>query len=180
MDALDVSNSKGSFDSQGSGYLKERRAKQLEQERILRSRMKRIGSPDTSGGGLSLEESSSSIDGSVETSLISLTLSRNSGKNKNLNGVKWENVPVEFAFGLLTSKEEAPRKGYYHGKRSTRRSDESISTKSSSKLLESSSILRQIMKKVGELSKMAVLNRTGNVIIKAKSPYIESVLRDSK
>ena len=179
---MEISNAKSaeSSTSEASFALRDRRTRQLEKERLLRSRMKRIGSPD-SASGLSLTSSGGSFDGSVETSLISLNQSRSSGKEREMKkSMKWDKVPVEFAFGLLTSKDDAPRKGVYHGKRSTRRSDDSVSTKSSSRLLDSSPMLKHVITKAGEVSKAAVQNRSGNVIIKARSPYVESVVRDSK
>ena len=165
---MEISNAKSSESSTSdtSFTLRERRKRQLEQERLLRSRMNRIGSPDSAGGFSNT--SSGSFEGSVETSLISLNQSRSSLKESEIKkSMKWEKVPVEFAFGLLTSKNDAPRKGMYHGKRSTRPSDDTVSTKSSkssSKLLDNSPILKFIMTKAGELSKAAIQNRSVPVI----------------
>ncbi len=173
------SDSSVSFESSsGSRSLRERRARQIEQERKIRSRMSRIGTPDSTAG-VSLA-SSGSHDGSVESSLISLNMNRSSKEKDFKKEIRWEKVLVEFTFGLLTTRSEAPRRGHYHSKRSSRRSDDSISTKSSSKLLDRTPILKHIMAKAGELSKAAVKNRSGNVIIKAKTPHVESVIRDGE
>eukprot|EP00551_Chaetoceros_affinis_P003724 CAMPEP_0203652470 /NCGR_PEP_ID=MMETSP0088-20131115/30137_1 /ASSEMBLY_ACC=CAM_ASM_001087 /TAXON_ID=426623 /ORGANISM="Chaetoceros affinis, Strain CCMP159" /LENGTH=298 /DNA_ID=CAMNT_0050512019 /DNA_START=98 /DNA_END=994 /DNA_ORIENTATION=- len=218
--------------SDSSSFLQERRAKQLQKERALRSRISRIASPDsvtqnttTTASSLSTSNSkrgfsssssryndnshhsrhsnrqlsspdsfsaqstmspgSAGDDGSIESSLLSLSLSRSSGKTKDKENLRWEKMEVEFAFGLLTSIKDAPRKGSYGKKRSSssRRILESTASNgklsSSSRLLDRSPILRQIMQKTKELSKAAVKHRSGNILIKAKSPYIISVVRDS-
>jgi hypothetical protein len=169
-----------------SPILRERRAKHLEQEKQLRVRMnrieKRMMSPDSSAG-MSTHSSSQSFDGSVESSLLSLNLSRSSGSKKDLMHLKWEKILVEFSFGLLTSAKDAPPKGSYHkiSRRNPPPSDSStISTLSSTYLLDRSSILRNIIKKVNEVSKASVQHRSGNVIIKSRTPYVVNVARDSK
>jgi hypothetical protein len=167
-----------------SPILRERRAKHLEQEKQLRVRMnrieKRMMSPDSSAG-MSTHSSSQSFDGSVESSLLSLNLSRSSGSKKDLMHLKWEKILVEFSFGLLTSAKDAPPKGSYHkiSRRNPPPSDSStISTLSSTYLLDRSSILRNIIKKVNEVSKASVQHRSGNVIIKSRTPYVVNVARD--
>lgn len=176
---MDINPAKSSDSAASDGstaILRERRARQIEQERNIRNRMKRISSPDH----VSTISSSGSFDGSVESSLLSLNLSRSStGKPKNL---KWEKINVEFAFGLITAWQDAPTKGQYR-KRSSRRnlavdSSASTSTSTSSYLLDNSPILKQIIRKTGEVCKASVKNRSGNVIIKAKTPHVSSVSLD--
>ncbi len=208
MASTDYALEKSSGDSvasDSSSLLRERRAKQLRQERSIRSRMNRISSPVsvTSRNRISSPDSSSAIsttssgsvadDTSLESSLLSLSLSRGSGKGKDKENLRWEKMEVEFAFGLLTSVGDAPKKGQY-GKKTMSASSSSrqiletssssssltATTASSSKLLDRSPILRHIIQKAKELSKAAVKHRSGNVIIKAKSPYVISVVRDCK
>lgn len=188
MLVMDLSQSK-SYDSASSDasspFLRERRAKNLEQERSLRSRLNRIASADSSDA-LSLNSSFSFDDNSMESSLISFAMSRNSIKEKDLRkGLKWEKIPVEFSFGLLTAWNEAPPVGKY--KRSSRRSEDSSGSNSASSLrsssnhlLEKSSILRFVMNKVGEISKAAVQHRSGNVITRSRTPYVCFVVRDGE
>lgn len=154
--------------------LRERRARQIKQENLLRSRMERIATTAESMEGIS--QSSKSFD---DESLISFSMSRHSnGVDTDLKGLKWEKVAVEFSFCLLTAQDEAPSLGEFNNKKS---SDGSSSTQSSSqKLLGKTPILKHIMKKMGDVSKSAVQHRSGNVMIKARSPYVSSVVRDGK
>mmetsp|Transcript_2869 Transcript_2869/g.3374 ORF Transcript_2869/g.3374 Transcript_2869/m.3374 type:complete len:216 (-) Transcript_2869:361-1008(-) len=159
-----------------STMLRERRAKQAEQEMLLRNRMNRISSPSS----LSLT-SSASLDGSFESSsLISYSFSRSQGSSSK--DLKWEKMTVEFCFGLLTSEKDAPFEGLYKKRSSRIRSGDSIKSHSNqnSQFLDYSPILSSIMQKAGEISKAAVQHRSGNVIIKARSPYVASVVQDSK
>ncbi len=184
---LSLSKSYDSASSDASSpFLRDRRAKHLEQERSLRSRLNRIASADSSDA-LSVNSSFSFDDNSMESSLISFAMSRNSIKEKDLKkGLKWEKIPVEFSFGLLTAWNEAPLVGQYN--RNSRRSEDissgSISTSSlkssSNHVLEKSSVLRFIMNKVGEISKAAVQHRSGNIITRAKTPYVCFVVRDGE
>ena len=85
---------------------------------------------------------------------------------------------------MITAWQDAPTKGQYR-KRSSRRnlavdSSASTSTSTSSYLLDNSPILKQIIRKTGDVCKASVKNRTGNVIIKAKTPHVSSVSRDRK
>ena len=196
-----------------SRILRETRERHQRRQEKIKSRMNQVSSPDhTSSGstrGSSLRRAKSerlrrnnlvspesqssmdtshhsipSIDGSVESSLLSLNLSRTSGRSKDLNHLTWQKIPVEFSFGLLTAWNEAPGAGEYRPKTSSVHSQHgdssTISSKSSSRLMQRSPILRHIMRKIKEVSKVAVQDRTGNVIIKARTPYIVSVQKDSE
>lgn len=183
--------------------------------RNSRNSRNRLSSPDSlsavsTNSSRSMGDTHGTGDGddhSIESSsLLSMSMSRSSNKNKHKSdkeNLRWEKMEVEFAFGLLTSIQDAPRKGLYGKKnKSSRRlldsagsSSQSASgggsvstgsrgswttrTASSSRLLDRSPILRHIIQKAKELSKAAVKHRSGNVIIKAKSPYVISVTRDS-
>lgn len=162
------------------------RSSSLYRAKSERHRRKKLTSPDYSSHStydLSRSNHSTiSLDGSVESSLLSLNASRTSGKSKELKHLTWQKVPVEFSFGILTAWNEAPSVGQYRAKNSSNQShrgdNSTISSKSSSRLIQRCSILNHIMKKIKEVSKVAVQDRTGNVIIKARTPYIVSVQRD--
>lgn len=87
--------------------------------------------------------------------------------NRNLaRGVslKWEKLYLPFCFGLLTTRDEAPRTGPYQPHES----------------IEVASLLQKIMKKINSTAKEVLEESTGNVIMKSQDPFVTAVKIDGE
>ena len=142
-----------------SATLRRRRRQQTEKEEKLRNAMNGIGST----------YSADSSDGSVQ-STSSFTVTSLLSVNRNLaNGtLKWEKVFVHVWFGLLTSVKEAPREGPYQAQETTDVTP------------EEDGLLQIIMRKVKKISKVALEDNNGNVVMKCQHPFVTSVRKDGK
>ena len=140
----------------GSAALRRRRGQQEEREGQLRGIMHGIA---TSYSGDDRSVSSVSSFNSMETSLFSHSKNLASGKN-----LQWEDVSIFVCFGLLTTAEKCPREGIFDP------NDTSVNSK----------ILQSVMKKVKKLSRSVIEERSGNMLMKCKQPFVTSVKRDRK
>jgi len=138
----------------GSAALRRRRRQQEEREGQLRGIMHGIA---TSYSGDDQSVSSVSTFNSMETSLFSHSKNLASGKN-----LQWEDLYVFVYFGLLTTAEKCPLEGVFDP------NDASVNSK----------ILRSVMKKVKQLSRSVIEERSGNILMKCKQPFVTSVKRD--
>lgn len=154
--SLDENETKHKTKRPSSAILRARRRENEQKEDRLRGL---INSVSSSYSGDDHSVSSNGTFNTVETSLLSHGRNLSRGKN-----IKWESVHVYISFGLLTTSQEAPKEGVF----------DTVEASVQDKLLTS------IVSKMKALSKAAIEQDTGNILMKCQDPFITSVQRDEK